>query len=205
MARGTTLAKCDWGLDYQLGPETPVDYVRKALALGRLNILYAFHLAINGDLEGAIDTVAVGLRFSHDVANEGTLFATLAAKSLIVQHLAAVNLASRHVFSAAQRELLRNALASYEPDGLDWRAAMQRELSVLSPSTLPRLDSRAWAALKRIAPVYVNVSENPATLADLEIASAPESVQNILPSPKKVLEQKQDLVAKLAQTRKLVQ
>src|ERR1700739_1969749 len=30
MARGTTLQKCDWGIDYQLGSETPVDYVRKA-------------------------------------------------------------------------------------------------------------------------------------------------------------------------------
>src|SRR5258708_27808545 len=44
MARGATLPMCDWGLDYQMGPETPVEYARKALVLGRLNVLSAFHL-----------------------------------------------------------------------------------------------------------------------------------------------------------------
>src|SRR5271157_3144947 len=48
MARGSTLRKCDWGLDYDLGPDTPVEYVRKALTLGRLNVLYAFHLSLTG-------------------------------------------------------------------------------------------------------------------------------------------------------------
>jgi hypothetical protein len=207
MARGTTLARCNWGVDYQLGPEAPVDYVRKALTLGRLNVLYAFHLAINGDLEGAISTLAVGLRFSHDVANEGTLFATLAARSLILEHLMAVNFGSRHGFSSTQRELLRNALATFEPDGLDWRAAMQRELSLLSPSTLPGLDSRAWPALQRITPAYLRIFDNPSTLPELqkEIASAPQALQDLIPNPKRELEAKEDLAAKLAQTRKLLQ
>src|SRR5438270_13300172 len=39
MARAAALPNCDWGVDYELGAEAPVDYVRKALALGRLNVL----------------------------------------------------------------------------------------------------------------------------------------------------------------------
>src|SRR5580700_4470482 len=39
MIRGTALPACDWGVDYGQGHETPVDYVRRALELGRLNVL----------------------------------------------------------------------------------------------------------------------------------------------------------------------
>jgi hypothetical protein len=52
MIRGTALPSGDWGLDYQLGPDAPADYVRKRLELGRLNVLYAFHLLLAGDKDG---------------------------------------------------------------------------------------------------------------------------------------------------------
>src|SRR5256885_11297175 len=87
MARATSLANCDWGLDYGLGGDVPVDYARKALVLGRLNVLYAFHLFIAGNKDGGVRTLAAGLRFSHDVGNGGSLFATLMAKDLLVNHL----------------------------------------------------------------------------------------------------------------------
>jgi len=80
MARGTSILNCDWGVDYQLGPDAPVDYIRKSLALGRLNVLYSFHLLINHDSDGAVRTLVAGLRFSHDVANGGTLFAAASAR-----------------------------------------------------------------------------------------------------------------------------
>src|SRR5438132_10401027 len=41
MSRGTALPTCDWGLDYGLGNQTPVEYARQALTLGRLHVLYA--------------------------------------------------------------------------------------------------------------------------------------------------------------------
>ena len=73
MARGTSLPNCDWGLDYQgLGEDLPVDYARKALLLGRLNILYAMQLYHSGDPDGTIGALAAGLRFSHDVADGGS-------------------------------------------------------------------------------------------------------------------------------------
>jgi hypothetical protein len=53
MIRATALPNCDWGLDYRLGADLPVDYVRTSLSLGRLNVLYAFHLLLTGDKEVA--------------------------------------------------------------------------------------------------------------------------------------------------------
>lgn len=49
MYRGTMLPNCDWGIDYQLGAEAPVEYVRKALVLGNLNALYVAYLEAQGD------------------------------------------------------------------------------------------------------------------------------------------------------------
>src|SRR2546429_6402367 len=37
--------------------------------------------------DAAVHALAVGVLFSHDVANGGTLFATLVAKNLLVTHL----------------------------------------------------------------------------------------------------------------------
>jgi len=34
MAWAASLPNCDWGLDYGLGHDLPVDYARKALVLG---------------------------------------------------------------------------------------------------------------------------------------------------------------------------
>ena len=89
-ARGTSLPSCDWGLDYGLRQDVPVNYARKALVLGRLNVLYAFHLLKAGDEDGAVRVLAAGLRFSHEVGNGGSLFATVVAKDLLMNHLRAV-------------------------------------------------------------------------------------------------------------------
>src|SRR5260370_12924581 len=202
MIRGTALANCDWGVDEKLGSEAPVDYVRKALALGRLNVLYAFHLAINGDKDGAVRVLSAGLHFSHDVANGGTLFATVAAKNLLAAHLRAVAFVLHMAgLSPAQRSLLRGAIAPLGSDGLDWQSNMKRELEIPH-----RLDSQASAALARIIPAYVGVFNNPSSLPELQqvIASAPQSLREIIPNPKRVVEEKQDLTDKLQQTRALL-
>lgn len=203
MVRGTTLPRCDWGLDYQMGSETPVDYVRKALVLGRLNVLYVLHMLIAGDKDKAVNLLAAGLRFSHDVANGGTLFATAVSTHLLVAHLRAMEFAL-HLgqLSDAQRSVLRNALAQLGPDGLDWRSAIKRELEI------PRgLNSEASSALAKIIPVYEGVLSNPATLPDLQqmIASAPGQCADIIPNPERVLEAKQELDGKLHEVRSKLQ
>ncbi len=203
MARASALPSCDWGVDYQLGTEAPVDYIRKALALGRLNVLYAFHLLINGDKDGAVRVLSAGLRFSHDTANGGTLFATAAAKSLLVEHLSAVEFALQvGGLSAIQRSVLQKAVEQLGAHGLDWQSAMQREFEIPHG-----LDTRSSEALARIIPAYLIVLNSPSSLPKLQlmIANAPRPVPEIIPNPKHVLEAEQELNEKLSRTRALLQ
>lgn len=200
MARGTAIANCDWGIEYALGPDTPVEYVRKSLTLGRLNVLYAFHLLINGDKDGAVRTLAAGFRFSHDVANGGTLFATLAAKNLLTIHIKAMT-GALHLgqLSTAQKSVLQKALSQLSQEGLDWQSAVKREFEV----PLPGLDAKASSALAQISTAFQNVVNNPSALPGLQqvIASAPQPVRELVPNPQRLLDAKQDLADQLRQIR----
>jgi hypothetical protein len=203
MARGAALPKCDWGLDY-IGEDTPVDYARNALALGRLNVLYAFHLMIAGDKAGAVSAIKAGLRFSQDVANGGSLFATLAAESLLVTHLRAISFVLHTgELSAAERSVLQKAVARLGSDALDWPSAARRDLEALRGRYSN--DPRASAALTRTISFYVaglSASKAP-TMAELR--DLPPQLASVLPNPKRVWEEKQDLSKQLAQTRALLQ
>ena len=206
MARATVLRNCDWGLDYKLGEDVPVDYARKALALGRLNVLYAFHLLIAGDKDRAVNAITAGLHFSQDVANGGSLFATVAAKNLLVIHVRAVAFAL-HVgeLPAGQRIVLQRAVAQLGPNVLNWQSATKRDLESLR-GRFSR-DPEASAALTRIISSYIGALNGPANLPALQevIAGAPVRVADLIPNPKRVLEEKQDLADKLSQTRAIVQ
>ena len=206
MARGTALPNCDWGLDYQLGEDTPVDYARKALTLGRLNVLYAFHLQIVHDNDAAVRALVAGLRFSHDVANGGSLFATLAARDLLATHFRAVAFSLQVVgLSPAQRLLLQKAIAQLEPTGLDWQSATRRDLEVLRGHFAK--DQKVSAALTQITPIYIGTLNDPSELPALQqvLASAPQQLSEVIPNPKRVLEEKQDFTDKLVQVRSLLQ
>lgn len=205
MARGTSLPTCDWGLDYGLGDNVPVDYARKALVLGRLNILYVMNLYHSGDKDGAVHALAAGLRFSHDVANGGSLFATLVAKDLLVTHLIATMDGLRMgKLSASQRSELQNAVAALG-DGLDWSSAAKRDVEALRAHYAA--EPRASAALDRIVGSYSAYLKDPSKLSMLTqaINSAPAELASLIPNPQRVLEQKQDLSDKLAQARGLLQ
>jgi hypothetical protein len=205
MARATSLPSCDWGLDYGLGHDVPVDYARKALVLGRLNVLYAFHLLRTGNKDGAVRALVAGLRFSHDVGNGGSLFATLIAKDLLVNHLRAVT-GALHLeqLSANQRSQLQGAV-SRVGEGLDWPVAAKRDLEALRGDYAG--NSQMSAALTRIISSYVAVLNDESKLPMLSeaIDSAPQELAKVIPNVKRVLEQKQDLDNKLVQTLALVQ
>jgi len=205
MARGTSLPTCDWGLDYGLGDNVPVDYARKALVLGRLNILYVMNLYHSGDKDGAVRALAAGLRFSHDVANGGSLFATLVAKDLLVTHLVATVDGLRMAqLSPAQRSELQNAVAALG-DGLDWSSAAKKDVEALHAHYAA--DPTASAALDRIAGAYGAYLKDPSKLPMLSetINTAPPELANLIPNPKLVLEQKRDLADKVSLARALLQ
>jgi len=203
MARATSLANCDWGLDYR-AEDVPVEYARKALVLGRLNVLYAFHLFIAGDKDGGVRALAAGLRFSHDVGNGGSLFATLVAKTLLESHLRAVEDATHlEQLSSPQKARLREAVTQLG-EGLDWDMAAKLDLEGLRGPFAT--DAASSAALNRIISSYVAALDDPSKLPALNeaIRSAPQQLASVIPNAPRVLEQKQELNNRLVQTRSLL-
>ena len=203
MARASTLLQCNWGVDYRLGTKAPVDYVRRGLALGRLNGLYTVHLVRAGDQDGAVRALAAGLRFSQDLSSGGTLFAAISAKHLVEVHLRVLAGAfPTSTLSAQQRNALQKAIAQLGPEGLDWRSIVQQELAIDRG-----LDAQASAALARIAPLYIGALASPSALPELQqaIAKAPRPLPNIIPNPERVLRAKRELVNSLLQIRALLQ
>ncbi|HXW90397.1 MAG TPA: hypothetical protein VEK33_07600 [Terriglobales bacterium] len=207
MARGASRPFCDWGLGYgyaeEMGPATPVGYVWKARALGSLNVLYAFHLQAAGERDASVRALAAGILFSHDVANGGTLVSALVAKRLLLAHFNAVALALHTGgLSTTQRLVLQKAIAQLGPEGIDWQSAVHREMEVLH-----RADPSDSAALAEIEPVYLKALNNPSTLSALESmrSSAPPALKDIIPNPKRVLDERQELSDKMLQVRSLLQ
>jgi hypothetical protein len=206
MIHATVLPNCDWGLDYRLGSDLPVDYVRTSLSLGRLNVLYAFHRLLSGDKEGATRALASGIRFSQDVANGGSFFATLVANNLLVAHLKAAAFVLRTAaLSASQRSALRAAIGHLGSDGLDWPSAARLDLEALRGGYSQ--DLQASAALTRIIPLYVDTLASPSKLSVLQkvIADAPHQLSGLVPNPKRMLDQKQDLSDRLREVRSSLQ
>ena len=200
MARGTALPHCDWGLEYEMGLEFPMDYPVKAVALARLNVLYAFHLLSAGDKDGAVRALVAGLRFSRDVGNGGIMLPTLLAENSLLNHLRAVGFAFRSArLTNQQRWVLANALAQLSPEPLDWQSAIQREMEVYRslpwPSTGPPLE--------RLIQAYQDVLKDPSTLPKLQpmIASVPQPFQGLIIDPKRTLKNKQELSDELLQVR----
>lgn len=205
MARATSLPNCDWGLDYGLGHDVPVEYVRKALVLGRLNVLYAFHLLKNGNKDGAVRALAAGLRFSHDVGNGGSLLATLIAKDLLTRHLRAIADAQHlEPLSASQRSQLQTAIAKLG-EGLDWPMAAKRDLEALRPDYAG--NPQASAALTRIIAAYVAALNDESKLPALNqlAESAPPELAHVIPNAKRLIEQEQELNNTLHEARSLLQ
>lgn len=199
MARGTALPYCNWGIDYQLGVNAPMDYPRKALELGRLNVLYAFHLSLRGDKDGAVRALAAGVIFSREVANGGTLFATLVADKLLVIHFRAMAFllhVAHPPLSASQRLVLRTAVAQLGSEGLDWQSAIKRELAVLKG-----YDSVSSPALKQIASLYEGALNDPSLLPKLQktIRTAPPPLPGFIPNPKRVIAAKDRLTSQIHQ------
>ncbi|HYG99729.1 MAG TPA: hypothetical protein VD837_11405 [Terriglobales bacterium] len=189
-------------MEYAQGLDVPLSYPAKAVALARLNILYAFHLQSIGDKEGSVRALVAGLRFSHDIANGAPmLIATLLAKDSLAKHLVAiVSILHTNGFSPQQRLILRKALVQFGPDPLDWKSPLRREIEALRKGY--EIHSRPWPCFippTRIAQYWMRTIDDSSTLPEFEriIASQPRECRDFFPNTKRILTERQDLNGKL--------
>ncbi|HEY3442382.1 MAG TPA: hypothetical protein VGK29_16615 [Paludibaculum sp.] len=196
LRRGTELQNCDWGLEYNLASEAPIEHVRKALALGRINVLYSMYQLQLGDRAGGIRTLSAGIRFSHDVATDGPLIAALAGKTLLVSHLRLVSSAEKgKALSPAEKALISAALGRVGDEGIDWDSAIRREFEILARTGFP--------APPLLEEHYRRALQDARQLPQLqkEIASAPKSAGDRIPNPQRFFEHKRELHEYLQATR----
>ena len=106
--------------------------------------------------------------------------------------------------STAQRSRLQNAVAVLG-NGLDWPAAAKKDLEALGSHYSG--DSRVSVALSSIVSSYTAFLKDESNLPSLmdAINHAPPELAQLIPNPKRVEEQKQELSDKLQQTRMLLQ
>jgi hypothetical protein len=141
MARASMLTSCDWGIEYDLGPNAPIPHLAKARVLGRLAVLGGIRLAATGQSSQAVDAWLVGVRFSQHVAQGGSLISLLSAQRVLIPTLRALTGAvSRGTLDAVQRKKIETAIRALPETAFDWGAALRREEASLN-ITLGRLSA----------------------------------------------------------------
>lgn len=133
MQRASKLPSCDWGLEYELGSNTPIEHLAKARALGRLNGIAGTRLASRGQWAQAVDVWLAGVRFSQHVAHDGTLIALLSARLSLSPSLKSLaRAAAQPSLDAAHRATISTVVRATPEAGFDWADAMRREAEVLA-------------------------------------------------------------------------
>jgi hypothetical protein len=146
MQRATKLPSCDWGLEYELGPHTPIAHLAKARVLGRLNAVAGTRLASRGQVAQAVDVWLAGVRFSQHVARDGTLISLLSARLSLSPSLTSLaRTASQPSVDAAHRQQIAAVVRAIPDAGLDWADAMRREADLLVVAK--RLDPKVNAVM----------------------------------------------------------
>ena len=148
MIRGSHLPYCEWGLETDLGPDTPIEYVPKAGALARLNNMYSMRLASAGDYHGAVRSTIAGVRFAQHLAENGSFLGALTAKTaLIPALLQAERLAVSNQVPPDDLAALRETVTALPIGGLDWSFAAHAEGAALHSVLIEMSDSRNLQAL----------------------------------------------------------
>lgn len=132
MQRASRLPSCDWGLEYELGPATPVAHLAKARALARLNGIQAARLLSQGQIERATDVWLASVMFSQHIAKDGTLISLLSARSAALSPSLRSLTALAPRLNQRQRVRVDAVVRSIPLAGFDWADAMQREAEILA-------------------------------------------------------------------------
>ena len=191
MQRGTTLPDCNWGLDYELGPETPVAHVAKARVLARLNALYGMHQLSRHDSTGAVNTWLAGLRFSQHLDQGASLFGVLTANASLMAHLKVIkNAVESGALSDAEISRIDAAVRALPVYGFDWGEAVLVEAAATAigfdqfakssdPSGLYLTDFGEQAPSNLAAPTAAQIAEYRTLMGKVAIAFR----QNYSPLP----------------------
>jgi len=197
MTRASTLRSCDWGVEYELGPNAPIPHLAKARVLGRLNVLSGHRLAARGQTPEAVDRWLAGVRFSQHLAQGGTLISLFSAQSILLPTLHALagemsrlNVESRAKIDGVMRTLPETAF--------DWPDAMRREETVLATGVrlklVPNVSARDLEALRTTVSQIADALRLPPdqarkALAGVKLGGLP------YPSPIKVNDQRETIRA----------
>ncbi len=203
MIRGTRLPHCEWGIEYDLGPDAPIAYLPKARALARLNGLYAKRLANSGDYDSAVRATVAGIRFAHHLAENASFLGTLTAKAALIPQLQqAQQMAASGRLSAAQLANLRFAVKALPESAFDWSNAarlegdgMHRALVTLSHAADPKALYQEWfgsppadfrvpgdtelSELQRMMVVYAKLLELPPDAAQSQLPALQKQIAGL--------------------------
>lgn len=147
LARASRGGFCDWGIDYELGPNAPIAHLPKARALASVNSAAAARAMTRGQADQAIDQWLVGMRFALHIESGGTLISTLTAWSALRSTWDSLEpfLADRRL-TAAQRARLADAIRAMPETVFNWPGAVLNEARVLqSPAALAAAKSGSGA------------------------------------------------------------
>lgn len=152
MLRATQLPECNWGLEYDLGPETPLAHLAKGRVMARLNVLYGMRLAAKHDGAGAVDAWLAGLRFAQHLAQGGSLIGALTAKAALLADLNALTHAVESgSLENASLHRVEHTVQALPPYGFDWNEAIRFEffgedmaIKRLAKSPHPNLLYKEW-------------------------------------------------------------
>jgi hypothetical protein len=135
MQRATKLPDCDWGLEYERGPNAAIDYAPRARVLARLNTLYGIRMAAKGEAQNAIDSWLAGIRFSQHLAKGGSLIFSLIGKTVLLSNFQALtNAVVTNNVPEAQRKDIASIVKELPETGFDWSAALWYEQEALDVS-----------------------------------------------------------------------
>jgi hypothetical protein len=167
MRRASVLTVCDWGLEYELGPRTPISHLAKARALGRLSVVAGKRLQAQGQLSQAVDMWLAGVRFSQHIAQGGSLISALSGGRVMAPSLRAIHREPvLRSLDADTKKRIEAVLRAMPETGFDLAAAMRRDTASLDV-TLSELQAAAdqKAYLARIGAPADMTAPSPAEIA----------------------------------------
>ncbi len=135
LQRASKLPECDWGLEYEQGPDASVAYAPRARVLGRLNTLYGMRMAAHGDTQRALEAWLAGVRFSQHVAKGGSLIFALIGKSVLMSNLQAISIAAESgKLNSTEKQQAARVVEVLPETGFDWSTALWYEQEPLDIS-----------------------------------------------------------------------